>query len=319
MNKNSFPANVYSCGKFLNKNSNNNASSYLERDIILDQINFHIKNIFKIIQNKQAILKYNAFLEIKDYLKKKKLNLIKAEIIYENFKYMILKITKIYQKFQRLKYSRFFTKWKNYSSFRKKYNQFKLDIEKNSEKKYEKDLKSFEVKLKENEDENNEFKKTIQKNAEIESGILKTISEFEEKENNYIYSIKKLEEEKTALQKEIDIVSHENNKSQKVLKNIDYTIIGNNNHLSNNNGKEQRFLNENLNENSNHSPLVKKDYIQKLEEKLKEKEGQILKLKQENSEKDNKINIFMSEMAEIIQVHEKNSKNVQINNALFFL
>lgn len=317
-------------------NNNNNQTAIFRKQLILEQIQFKMSSLFNVIQKHLDIIKYKSFLDLKDYLKKRKLNFLKAESIFNKFHSLMLNISKIYVKFQKLKFSKLFFKWKNQAFYRKKYNQLKSEIEKNSEKKYEKELKNLEAKVKEKEEENSEAKKTLQKNSEIEAGILKTISEYEENENNYIKSIKKLEEEKKAMQEEIELIVLESAKSQSLLKNINYSLIANkgdafydhvnnSNFLSNNTSEsKQKFSSDNsgnnayANNNLNFpgsdisSFGVKKDYLQKLQEKIKDKESKILKLRQENIEKDNKINLFMNEMADLIQAHENNSKFIGI-------
>lgn len=326
----------------VNNNSNNNNNNQLlilKKKLVLEQINFKLTGLFNVVQKHFDIIKYKSFLDLKDFLKKRKINLLKAEFIFNKFQNLMLNMSKIYSKFQKINFSKFFFKWKNYAFFRKKYNQLKADLEKNSEQKYEKELKALETKIKEKEVENSEAKKTEQKNSEIEAGIFKTITEFEEKENSYFKTIKKLEDEKKAIQEEIDLIMLESNKSQSVLKNINYSLLSNkgdfnnfnhnnnvsvndnninSNFLSNNNTGEymHKFSSENSgnkssnnsNNNDSKSLGVKKDFLLKLQEKIKEKESRIIKLRQENSEKDQKINVFMGEMAELIQAHENNSK-----------
>jgi hypothetical protein len=319
---------------FLNKN-NDNQLLLLKKKIIMDQIYFQIQSVFNLIKKHLDFKKFKSFMDLKDFMKKRKVNFLKAEFIYDKFQNMMLNISKIHAKFHKLKFSKFFLKWKNYAFFRKKYNQLKSEIEKNSEKIFEKELKILESKIKEKEEDNSGAKKTLQKNSEIEAAILKTISEFEEKESNYIKAIRKLEEEKKFIQEEIDLIVLESTKSQSILKNINYALIRNegkanleinknnnennynSNFLSNNTSDNQRkFSSDNSYKNANNKITdleqtnsfgFKKDYLQKLQEKIKEKESRIIKLRQENSEKDQKINVFMKEMSELIHSHENNS------------
>ena len=102
-----------------NNNYNNTGNSAnqinaLKKKFILDQIKFSLTNLFNIINNKLEILKYKSFLELKDYLKKRKINLLKAEIILENFQNMMVNLTKIYAKFQKIKFSKYILKWKKF-------------------------------------------------------------------------------------------------------------------------------------------------------------------------------------------------------------
>ncbi len=322
-------------------NINNNELLKIKMKLVMEKINIKITGLFSVIQKHLDILKIKFFLALKDYYKKRKINLLKAEFIFIKFQNLMLNISKIYSKFQKLKFCRLFFKWKNYSFFVKKLNQLKTDIEKNSEKKYEKELKTLETKVKEKEEENTQVKKTLQKNSEIESGILKTISEFDNKENNFLKSIKKLEDEKKAVKEEIDLMILESSKIQSILKKVNSAFIGvkgeknslivinnivnlnndiiSNSNLVNNNISEyiQKISSdnsENNNENvfrDSNSFVLKNSCLLKLQEKIKDNESRIVQLRENNREKDRKINVFMSEMAELIKAHENNSK---INN-----
>jgi len=296
-----------------NNNDKNTKSSYetniIKKKLIIDQMRSTIFKIFKIIDNKLKITKYKSFLIMIEVLKTKKTNILKAEMIFEKFENMMINISRIYAKFQNLKFRKILLKWKNYTLFRKKYNLLKGEVEKISEKKFEKDLKNFESKLKEKENETSEIKKIIQKNNEIETGLLKTISEFEEKENNYSKGITKL--------KEIDLILIENNKSQNILKNINYSLINNNNRNFENNEEVKKNISDTFsNGNNGNSFIYKKEYLHKLEEKIRDKENQTIDLRKDNNTNDQKINAFMMEMSHIIQDHENNSKIIYL---IYFL
>ncbi len=276
---------------------------------MIHRIKFELLRIFKIIEDKLKIIKYNSYYSIIENLKMAKINLIKAKRIYDKFLIMMLNISGIYSKFQRIKLKKFFFKWKNYFLFRKKYSELRTEIEKNSEKKFEKDLKNYELRSREKENELIELKKIMQNNNEIESGLLKSIGEFEEKENNYVKEINKIGEEKKTIQEEIDLILIENIKSQNILNNINYDLIKNKNNviISNSENIEKNISDTFSNGNNGNSFLFQKEYLHKLEEKIREKETQIINFRKENNTNDQKINIFMMEMSQIIQEHENNS------------
>lgn len=342
INNNKNDINKHSNSKnIINKATNNSNSSgftgpndinSLKYNIVLEKIKLNIENLFNIISLRVETNKYKAFLQIKDFMNSKRINLIKSEIVFDKFRNVMGSLFKIYLKYNKIKFSKYFYRWRDYTMFRKKYFSLKTELEKGLEKKYEKELKMIELKIKEKENENNEIKKSIQKNNEIEVGILKTINEFEEKENNYMKSIKKLEEEKKNIQEEIDFITSQNNKGSAILSKINYNIlsasnINNPNNLSQQEMQQKIFSsNNNINSENNYNyenavnGIInsKKEYLSKLEEKIKQLEIQIQILKDENSEKDQKIAAFMTEMSEILQSHEKNSIYFFIFNKIFF-
>ena len=228
----------------------------------------------------------------------KQINLVKAEIIYHKFNNSLVSVSKIYSKFKKIKFTKSFLKWRNYTDFRKIYQTTKIELEKNFEKKYEKDFKSLEGKIKEKEKENNEIKKSIQKNNEIESKFLKSISELEEKEINYSKSVKKLEEEKKKIQEEMEMISNDNNKINSILKSVNF-LEKNIENISEKNDLYNTY--------DTKSKEIKTEFLHNLEEKIKDYEKQITDMKEENIDNDQKINCFMLDMSDLLQSHEKNS------------
>ena len=221
--------------------------------------------------------------------------MLKAEIIYEKFKKSINSVYEIYSKFKNIKMTKYFLKWRSVVIFRKKFQLLKEEIENNLGKKFEKEIVDCENKIKENEYENIQTKNTILKNTEIEANILKTINELEEKENNFIKSIQKLEEEKIVMQEEIDSIIIDKNKNPSILNSLQ---------------NQTNSLNDNQAKINN---INKKDYVLKLEKKIKFLEKNLFILKDENIDKDKKISIYINEMTEILQYHDKNS-NIFIFN-----
>jgi hypothetical protein len=299
---------------------NNVNTEDLKRIYIIENIKFTIENFVEIFQKKFEKIKFFNFLELKEKLKEIKLNKIKAEIIYGKFRNLFMNCIRIKKKFLRNKQIKFFNFWKDQLKMNTKLNEKINNLQKNIENKYKKELSTIEDKYKEKENLNREIKKNIQKNMEIENGIKKTLNEFEEKEKNYTKNIQKLEEEKKNLQEEIDFINQDNEKTNSII-----------NSFNNNNNKIQ-FSSINLsyedstkmnNDSKNdintflsvNQGNYKREYILKLDQKVKEYEKKLINLKEEISEKDQKIGVFMNDMSDILLFHEKNSK---LNQIIFF-
>ena len=285
----------------------------LKREYIIDNIKFTLNNLVDIFNKKLKKIKFSTFLELREKLKEIKLNKIKAEIIFGKFKNLLMNCLRIKQRFLRNKFSKSFRSWKDQIKINSKLNEKIKDIQKNLENKYKKELNIIYEVYREKENQNKKIKINIQKNKETEKEIKNTILEFEEKEKNYIKNIQKLEEEKKSIQEEIENINQDNEKTNSMINSfnnnnkIQFSSINVSYEDSTKINNDSNNLNTFLSVNQGN---YKREYIFKLDQKIKEYEKKLVNLKEETSEKDQKIGIFMNDMSDILISHEKNSNKI---------
>jgi hypothetical protein len=243
----------------------------LTQNIILENLKYHLNNIARIFKNCSSLNKMKALLEIKSFSDMRKTNKIKADYIFLQLITSVKTILKFYKQKELIKYFKFFTKWKNIANLVKSLENYKQEIEILYEKKMENECIQLENCIHEKEKTNNELKILLNKQEELETELLKKIKTLEEKKVTYTNQISKLEEDKKVVFEEMNLISRNaSSENQNLLK--------------------EKVINYNYFFN-----------------KIREYEQQIVSIKEENKEKDASINIFLREMNELLQAHEKNS------------
>ncbi len=248
----------------LDQNEYNKNTTMTRNKIILATIKHKLSSLIKLFINRSLMIKLNFFIKLKYHSELKKINKLKAELIYNKLLSSVKVIVKFYKKKESTSLFKTFIKWKNTSMFLSRLDKYKNESEQILQKRLQKEITFLEGRLKEKEKEINEFKKNLNKHLELEGELSNKIRNFEEKEFNYLTSIKRIEEENKIIQNELTFLERNN---------LDF------------------------NENKKN-----------LEIKIKEYEAKIVNLQEENKEKDYSITLFLREMGELLQAHEKNSK-----------
>lgn len=247
----------------------------MKQKIVLETIKFHLDNICKVIQSRSSLIKLKVLFQIKYYSELRKINKIKAELIYKKLLSNVRIVIKFFKRKETIHMLKHFIKWRDLSAVLTRVNKYKVEIEQILEKKLEKEVNVIENRIKEKAKEINELRKGLSMQSDMESELTKKMKAYEEKENKFLNTIKKIEEEKKEIMNEIMAVEKVGSEGEDNFKN--------------------------------------------LQGRIKEYETQISHLQEENKEKDMSISIFLREMGELLQVHEKNSKKIKLNSVIILV
>jgi hypothetical protein len=168
------------------------------------------------------MLKLKALMKFKNYSAIKKLNRLKAEMIFNKLISSVRIIFKFYQKRENIDKLKIFIKWKNLSIYFNKINIYRNEYELVLQKKFEKEISILESRIKEKEKDLNDFKNSINKQMEIEGELIKKIKNYEEREIKFLRSIKKIEEDNKILQNELRSMNSSGNGDG--LKNLEIKV-----------------------------------------------------------------------------------------------
>jgi hypothetical protein len=191
-----------------------------KQKLIIEEIKFNLKNLCHIINSRFNYEKLKIFSDLKNFSEARKINRLKAEIIYNKLIFSLKTILKFYLKKENFQKLKTFLKWQNISLFLKKLNKYKFELEQSLEQKIEREMKIYELRIQEKEKELTELRFNMSKYVELENELIKKIKTFEEKENNFLDLIKRIEDEKFILDEELKIIkktSNERNECQKTL------------------------------------------------------------------------------------------------------
>lgn len=266
--------------------------------------------------------KCNAYAKLKNFLYTRKINYVKAEVIFFNFQNLINNLVKIKENFSKKKLIKHLNHWRLASQINAKLRLLKDEIKQSIAEKNRKKIEDSEKTKAQKENENLKIKNEIAKNQEIEANLNAKVKEFEEKELLLMQNIQILENEKKLIEEEIMIFSTEKDflqRKEKVYnsfkvsnKDKDFSISpdktsGYAGDYANNNSSNKGRNGTNSNGKANKNFKGKKEILLGLEKKISEYEKKINKLTEANFSKDTEISLYVKEMNEIISKHEKTS------------
>lgn len=187
-------------------------------------INQHLLSLIKIIKSRHMLIKYKAFLDLKNFSEIKKTNMFKAHIIYDKLISSLRILYKFYNKREHMELLKSFLTWRDTSIYFFKLNKFRSEYELLIQNKFEKEIAILENRLRDKENEIFELKKLLSKQIETDTEIIKKIKSFEEREIEFLNNIKKIEDENRILQNEIMSFENKCLGSGETQKNLEFKV-----------------------------------------------------------------------------------------------
>jgi hypothetical protein len=196
----------------------------LIRKYVLALIKNNLSQIIQVFQSNSLEIKLNFFNKLKIFSDFRKLNKIRANIIFQKLLMSLNIFKKFFNKKQFFIKLKYFFLWRGNCILHTKLMNIKSGLENNLKKNYENNVKEIEENLKTKEQELINLKNKLGKQLETEEKLLKIISNFSANEKVLLTELQKVEEERKIIQEEITSFQNKCNDSYKLSQTLESNV-----------------------------------------------------------------------------------------------